>query len=156
MIDTAIRCKNPSCGKPITPQLRGHRPREYCNDTCKQTAYRLRKQHPHHGVTIVDDTSAELEQRIAQLEQENAALQERLNIEQRFRTDYQVRHFKSWLRKHPQAQDTDFAKRFIADTRLPEHASRGLYGAHLRLYKYSEKDMYLFQEAWKDMIFTQS
>src|SRR5205823_13051944 len=56
MIDTAneTRCKNPSCGKPVH-QIPGHRRREYCNPTCKQTAYRLRKEQSHHGVTIVDD-----------------------------------------------------------------------------------------------------
>ena len=73
MIDTAneTRCKNPSCGKPVH-QIPGHRRREYCNDTCKQTAYRLRKEQVHHGVTIVDES---IQQRIAQLEQRNAELE---------------------------------------------------------------------------------
>ncbi len=71
MIDTTLetRCKNPSCGKPVH-QIPGHRRREYCNDTCKQTAYRLRKEQVHHGVTIVDDS---IQQHIAQLDQELAA-----------------------------------------------------------------------------------
>ncbi len=70
MIDTTLetRCKNPSCGKPVH-QIPGHRRRQYCNDTCKQTAYRLRKEQPHLGVTIVDDGT---QQRIAQLERELA------------------------------------------------------------------------------------
>src|SRR5437868_2388067 len=69
MIETAneTRCKNPSCGKPVT-QIPGHRRREYCNDTCKQTAYRLRKEQPHHGVTIVDDRQIE-QQNIKRIEQ---------------------------------------------------------------------------------------
>jgi hypothetical protein len=78
--------------------------------------------------------------------------QERPDIEERFRTDTQVHHFKSWLRSHDQPQDTDFAKRFIADSRLPQHASRGLYEAKMRSAGYSEEDLYLFQDAWKAMI----
>src|SRR5205823_2488604 len=76
MIDTTneTRCKNPSCGKPIV-QLPGHRTREYCNDTCKQTAYRLRKEQSHHDVTIVDDS---VQERIAALEQELAAANEQI------------------------------------------------------------------------------
>src|SRR5947209_4326403 len=69
MIDTSneTRCKNPSCGKPVQ-QIPGHRKREYCNNTCKQTAYRLRKE-DHHDVTIVDES---IQQRIAALEHELA------------------------------------------------------------------------------------
>ena len=159
MIDTAneMRCKNAACGKPIVPIL-GHRHREYCNDTCKQTAYRMRKeQHPHHVVTIVDDSrTAELEQRIAHLEHEVQRLQERLAIEQRYRTDTQVRHFKAWIRSHPQPQDSNFPQRFLADSRLPQHASRSLYAARLKQYGYSDEDIFLFQERWKDMLFTLS
>lgn len=75
MIDTSneLRCKNPACGNLVT-QIRGHRRREYCNDTCKQTAYRLRKE-DHHDVTIVDDST---QQRIAELEQALEQVQERL------------------------------------------------------------------------------
>ncbi len=90
--------------------------------------------------------------RIATLENEVQQLQQRLNIEERFRTDTQVRHFKNWLRTHDQPQDTDFAKRFLADSRLPKHASRGLYEAKMRSAGYSDEDMCLFQDAWKSMI----
>jgi hypothetical protein len=31
----------------------------------------------------------------------------------------EVHHFKNWLRTHDQPQDSDFAKRFLIDTRLP-------------------------------------
>jgi hypothetical protein len=70
MIDTTLetRCKNPSCGKPVH-QIPGHRRRQYCNDTCKQTAYRLRKEQVHRGVTIVDESTAI---KIAQLERDLA------------------------------------------------------------------------------------
>jgi hypothetical protein len=107
MIDTTneTRCKNPSCGKPVH-QISGHRRREYCNDTCKQTAYRIRKEQVHHGVMIVDDrqnirrieqyamdcsiAEGKAKERIAQLEQELtqyrqiAALMDRAKMEARF------------------------------------------------------------------------
>ena len=148
MIDTTTEthCKN--CGKPII-QTSGHRRRDYCNDTCKQTAYRLREEHPHHDVTNVDERS---QQRIAELEQEVQRLQEQLNIEQRFRTDTQVHHFKSWLRTHRPA-GTDFAARFLDDRRLPPETSRSRYEGLLRLYQYSDEDIFLFRELWKDMLF---
>jgi ABC-type nitrate/sulfonate/bicarbonate transport system substrate-binding protein len=73
-------------------------------------------------------------------------------IEERFRTDTQVRHFKKWIRSHDHPQDTDFFRRFLADGRLPEHASRGLYEGRMRSAGYSEEDMYMFQAAWKSMI----
>ena len=95
-----------------------------------------------------------MQTRIAELEREVQALQERLDIEQRYRTDTQVRHFKSWLRTHDQPQDSDFFKRFLTDTRLPQHASRSLYAARLKQYGYSDEDISLFQERWKDMLFT--
>jgi len=94
--------------------------------------------------------------RIAALEAEVHKLQQRLNIEERFHTDTEVRHFKSWLRQHPQPQDSDFAHRFIADTRLPQHASRAMYEAKLRTYNYSTEDIHLFEEMWKNMLFSQA
>ena len=87
---------------------------------------------------------------------EAVMLKQRLAIEERFRTDTEVRHFKKWLRSHDQPQDSDFAKRFLADTRLPQHASRSVYEARLRLHDYSAEDLLLFQAAWKAMLFTQS
>ncbi len=89
---------------------------------------------------------------IAALENEIQKLRERLNIEERFRTDTGVHHFKKWLRSHDQPQDTDFAKRFLADSRLPQHASRGLYEAKMRSAGYSDEDIHLFQDAWKRML----
>jgi predicted DNA-binding protein len=77
----------------------------------------------------------------------------RENLEERFRTDTQVHHFKKWIRSHGHPQDTDFFRRFLADSQLPEHASRGLYEAKMRSAgTYSEEDLYLFQDAWKSMI----
>jgi predicted transcriptional regulator len=77
----------------------------------------------------------------------------RPDIEERFRTDTQVHHFKKWIRSHDQPEDSTFAQRFLVDSRLPEHASRGLYEAKMRSAgNYSDEDMYLFQDAWKSMI----
>lgn len=93
--------------------------------------------------------------RVVELEMEVQRLTERLDIEEQFRTDTEVRHFKKWLRSHDQPQDSDFAKRFLADTRLPQHGSRALYEAKLRSCGYAAEDITLFQEAWKDMLFIQ-
>jgi hypothetical protein len=43
-------------------------------------------------------------------------------------------------------------RRFLADSQLPEHASRGFYEAKMRSAGYSQEDVYLFQDAWKSMI----
>ncbi len=94
--------------------------------------------------TLLDEAIGDL---LMKYEQPNKS-----NLEERFRTDTAVRHFKNWLRTHDQPQDTDFAKRFLADSRLPQHASRGLYEAKMRTAGYSDEDMYLFQDAWKSMI----
>ena len=153
MIDIAEQATCKSCGKPLEQaERRGPHRREYCNATCRQRAYRA-KQHPAIVTQSVTMSEA-MQARIAELEHEVQALQERLDIEQRYRTDTQVRHFKSWLRTHDQPQDSDFFKRFLADTRLPQHASRALYAARLKQYGYSDEDIFLFQERWKDMIFT--
>jgi hypothetical protein len=74
------------------------------------------------------------------------------NIEERFRTDIQVHHFKTWIRTHDQPQDTHSFKHFLADSQLPEHALRGLYEAKMRSAGYSDEDLHLFQDAWKSMI----
>lgn len=144
MIDAVEQVNCKACGKPLMQKGgRGHQKRLYCDAGCKQKAYRARH----------SDTA---EARMAALEIEAQRLQERLNVEQRFRTDHQVRHFKAWIRSHPRAQDTDFFKRFLADTRLPQHASRALYEARLRLCGYSAEDIYLFQEAWKELLSIQT
>ena len=82
--------------------------------------------------------------------------QEQLNkygIEERFRTDTRVHHFKKWLRSHDQPEDTDFAQRFLTDSQMPEHASRGLYEAIMRSAgNHSDEDMHLFHDAWRSMI----
>lgn len=161
--DEHIFCK--MCGKLLAQKRGGHRKRTYCSEKCKQAHYRKSKAQtgqeetqpfPIQTVTI----EKQAQERIAALEEEVRVLQERLasieRLEERYRLDVQVRHFKSWLRRHLQPQDSDFAKRFLADTRLPLHASRSLYEARLRLYKYSDEDIQLFRQAWLSMLFTQS
>jgi hypothetical protein len=157
MIDTIEQTTCKACGKPLEQaNRRGPRKREYCDGTCRQRGHRAKSQQQPAIVTRSVTMSEAMQTRIAELEREVQMLQERLDVEQRYRTDTQVRHFKSWIRKHDQPQDSDFAKRFLADTRLPQHASRALYEARLRLYGYSAEDTSLFQGAWKDMLFNQS
>lgn len=85
-----------------------------------------------------------------------AELEAQLDVEKRFRTDTQVRRFKTWLKTHPQPIDSDFWRRILADSCLPHSASRSLYVARLRQYSYSAEDVELFNEAWKAMLVTQS
>ena len=159
MIDTqqiTPQCAGPDCEHEVH-WIPGHKKRLYCSDACRQRAHRA-KNRPSASNVIVATIERQAEQRLAQLESKVQELQALLNIEQRYRTDYQVRHFKGWLRKHPQVTSmgsTDFFKRFLADTRLPQHASRSWFEAKLRLYNYSSEDIALFQETWKDMMFTQ-
>ena len=143
MIDTIEQAACKNCGRPIAQKAgKGHPKREYCdNGRCKQAAYRQRK-----------------EQKEQQAKKRIAELEARLDIEERFRTDHRKRHFKSWLRSHPQPSDTPFFRRFLDDRDIPPEASRAMYEARLRLHKdrYSEEDVLLFQDAWKRMLFDQS
>jgi hypothetical protein len=75
------------------------------------------------------------------------------DLEERFRTDTQVRHFKKWIPSYDQPQVTNFFKRFLADGQLPERTSRGLYEAKIHSSgNYSDEDIQLFQDAWRSMI----
>lgn len=141
------------CGKPLVQRAsrRGHRKRLYCDGQCKQVAYRQRKEQSQ-DVAIDEQAQA----RIAELEQEVRTLQARLDLEGRFRTDVAVHHFKSWLRRHPQPEDSTFARRFLDDTRLPHQTSRSMYEARLRQHTYSDEDIFLFRDAWRTMLLNQS
>jgi len=152
MIDTIEQTTCKVCGKPLVQATRrGPHKREYCNVTCRQRAHRAK---PQPTIVTSDVTMSEaMQARIVELEREVQELQDRLDTEQRYRTDTQVRHFKSWLRTHSQPQDTDFSKRLLSDTRLPQHASRSLYAARLKQYGYLAEDIHLFGETWKDMLF---
>ena len=92
---------------------------------------------------------------VADLENEIEQLQSRHDVDEMYRMDTASHHFKRWLRTHDHPQDTDFFfKRFLVDGQLPEHASRALYEAKMKVANYSQEDMHLFQDAWKAMLFT--
>jgi hypothetical protein len=92
---------------------------------------------------------------VAALENELQQLKNRLDVEEIYRTDTRSHHFKKWVRSHGHPQGTDFFfKRFLVDGQLPEHASRALYEAKMKVANYSQEDMHLFQDAWKAMLFT--
>ena len=73
MIDTAEEATCLACGSPIIQiNGRGHRRRLYCDDRCRQKAHRqARKQDPANVTPHV--TNGDLQQRIAELEQDLAA-----------------------------------------------------------------------------------
>ncbi len=95
--------------------------------------------------------SGKNESRITELEDENRKLKERLNVEARFLSDTEARHFKAWLRKRPFPQGS-FAQRFLADTRFKPQASRAKFEADLKASGYSEEDIQAFRDLWKAML----
>jgi len=183
MINTEIRCKECNC--PLPQLSGGHRKREFCNDACKQRHYRYLKREEQerarrahwngflpatqqaledvmqlHSVELAERVASALSSEIAAHENELHQLHTRLaaiqSVEERFHTDTEARHFKTWLRKqglHPQGS---FAERFLNDTRLPTHASRALYEARLKHYGYSLEDIQVFQEHWKALLIAQT
>ena len=46
-IQRSSTCKAPGCGREIVQIGRGHRQREYCDDTCKQRAFQARREQEH-------------------------------------------------------------------------------------------------------------
>lgn len=178
-IEQQTTCKYAQCGKPLPSATgRNHRKREYCNDVHRQLAYRQRcklavretsKQRwsefssetqaaladilQMHGEVLAGRVASVISYEVARLQD---GQQRDQKMEERFRTDVTVHHFKRWLKSHDQPRDTDFFKRFQADTRLPQFASRALYEARLRMLGYSAEDITLFQGAWRNMLFTQS
>ena len=176
-IEQQLTCKYAQCRKPLPPSTgrTNHRRREYCNDVHRQLAYRQRKAQEAmtsikqgwsefsletqamledilqlHGQVFAERVASVISYEVARLQDDQ---QRERKIEERFRTDVTVHHFKKWLRTHDHPRDTDFFKRFLADTRLPQFASRSLYEARLRLHGYSAEDIALFQGAWKNMLF---
>src|SRR5438034_8286268 len=129
MIDIAEKTHCKDCGAPLVQAERqGPHKKEFCNPTCRQRWHRkqqakqaqeavrqrwadylpstqemleeIMQAHGEHLASrVVDAISDEQEAQIAALEKEIHKLQERRDIETRFRTDTQVRHFKSWLRR---------------------------------------------------------
>src|SRR5947209_17379132 len=102
MIDTSEQTTTEclACGSPIIQIAgRGHRKRLYCDDRCRQKGHRQRQV----GQETQEQETPEA--RIAALELEVQRLQACLNVEERYRTDTQVRHFNSWLRRRRLPQD---------------------------------------------------
>jgi hypothetical protein len=141
-----------ACGSTIIQiSGRGHRKRAYCDDRCRQRAHRARataQEIREQQQANEQDTQA----RIAELEQEVRKLQVRLDVEARFHMDTEARHFKAWLRKLRRHPGGSFAQRFIADTRLPQQASRAMFEAQLKRLNYSSEDIETFRDLWKAML----
>jgi DNA repair exonuclease SbcCD ATPase subunit len=179
-LQTPPLCKRAGCYHPAIP-VKGHRKKEYCSQACRQMDYRTRKvetieqkihtlEEKASNLQADSQRGAELEKRayeaelriseanrsIAKLEEKVRKLQAQTNFNEALREDTQVWYFKSWLRKRPQPKDSTFAKRFIADSRLPQHGSRALYEAKLRAYNYSAEDISLFRDLWLTLIVEQS
>jgi hypothetical protein len=82
------------------------------------------------------------------------------NVEERFRNDTRVRAFAPWLEKRAEYYAaSSFGQRFLADRRvrlLPPSASRSEYERIMRYsLHYSEEDLEMFREAWREMLKTQ-
>jgi len=98
-----------------------------------------------------------LEAKVRDLESKLAAIQ---NVNERFRNDTRIRAFAPWLEKRAEYyRSSSFGQRFLADRRerwLPPSASRSEYERIMRnnLY-YSDEDLEMFREAWREMLKTQ-
>lgn len=164
-VETGAKCKD--CGRPIA-RVPGRRPREFCNDACRQRYHR--KQKAGHPRDLAESIDAK-DQQIATLKAENRTLRAQLEAIQlaneRFRNDTQVRAFPAWLEKHARYYaKSPFGRRFIADRHammegrkaplLPPQASRSEYERIIRYtLKYAEEDIETFREAWREMLKTQ-
>jgi endogenous inhibitor of DNA gyrase (YacG/DUF329 family) len=160
MIDTVnetTTCK--ACGRPVVQGPGGHRKRVYCNAACKMRD-RRRQQSEKRQVQETDTAQKQvdaLQARIRELESRLTAIQD---VNERFRNDTRVRAFAPWLEKRAQYYAaSSFGQRFLADRGerlLPPSASRSNYERIMRYtLKYSEEDLEMFREAWREMLKTQ-
>ncbi len=100
---------------------------------------------------------AALEKQVRDLQARLAALQD---VNERFRNDTRMRAFPTWLEKRAAYYaESPFGSRFLADRKeclLPPSASRAQYETIMRYtLKYSEEDLEMFREAWREMLKTQ-
>ena len=69
--------------------------------------------------------------------------------------DTSSQRFKAWLEKRLRSGKRDaidnLAKRIIGDSRLPRQASKSMYEARMRQYRYSEDDIQTVLAAWLEM-----
>jgi uncharacterized small protein (DUF1192 family) len=78
MIDAEQHTTCKACGRSLIQKGGGHRKRSYCDDRCKQIAYRKRKKRPQDSAIVTIDEQ-EYQARIAALEQEIATLEVQLS-----------------------------------------------------------------------------
>jgi len=148
------------CGKPLPPQAKGRRRREFCNNAHKQAHYRDIHKPPDDATALARELQvarnriAELEQRNGGLEQEISHLRYLLDIERRYYEDTQARPFKSWL--HQQPPSALIERLFARPGLLPPRGSRGLYEAHLRRLGGSAEEQAELAQLWRRMLVQQS
>ncbi len=160
MIDVETEAKCKDCGKPIV-RVPGRRPREFCNDVCRQRHHRkIHKPQTEAEVQRASEAAAQvatLEKQVRDLQARLVALQD---VNERFRNDTRMRAFPTWLEKRAAYYAaSSFGQRFLADRKerlLPPSASRAQYETIMRYtLKYSEEDLETFREAWREMLKTQ-
>ena len=151
------------CGQRFTRTLYPGVQPKYC-DSCAPIVKRIqtrkrvqllrdglskKKQKQHKKLFPVPEEER-ADQHLAELEQENRQLRQRLDLEQRYHQDHQVRGFKIWLKK--QIGHTAFTRRLLSDELVPPRGSRGTYEAYLRRQRYSLEEMREFEHLWKAML----
>lgn len=158
------------CGKDA-PQQKGKRKREYCNNVCRQLAYRKRKvatltvtlppvddldaQHMA-SASDLDELRAQVRdqaQTIEEQAQEITQLRTRLDVERRYleNTPYT---FKSWLKQHAPSSSLT-AKLHDRDALVPPKTSRAGYEAYVRRLC-TEEEHQEFVLLWKTMLLSRA
>jgi|SRR5579859_1693940 len=146
-----MNCKNCGAELPsIHPDLhkRGHRARLFCDNkgACKQAYYRKK------GQRNEIDELARVRKELADLEQENSQLRQRLDVERRFLGDHQKRTFKAWLKKQPAASIGLLGQRLLQDELIAVQGSRAFYQAQLKSKGYTADEIAEFINLWKLML----
>lgn len=137
------------CGKDV-PQQVGKREKRYCNNVCKQLAYRKRQQ---GGASLAPTkASAELEglrAQVIELELEITRLKRLLDLERRMLEDKSKHTFKAWLKKQ---SETDLSRKLLGDPLVPARETLRVYMHHLRRLHCNEEELRDFDRLWKLML----
>jgi hypothetical protein len=177
MIDvvTDVRCK--ACDKSIV-RVPGRRPREYCNDACRQKHYRQHHQVEKGQSTLEQQNIAALKEkltatagrisklerqvqvqrsRVGELTEENRTLRtfidQMRDIEEAFSTDTSVHSFRRFLDSHPNhAVRPGCAKILDRGMRIIPSGSRGQYIKAMRKAGFSHDEQADVWDAWRDML----
>lgn len=150
------------CGADV-PQQAGKRKREYCNNVCKQQAYRKR-QHgqsiqqselvilPVQAVQVVQDTEELVRLRALVEEQasEISRLYRALDVERRYLADVRQYSLKAVL-KAIQVK-TPLIEKLLSEKFLKPRDTRVHYEYHLKRLKYSDEELDEFRRLWKLML----